>query len=237
MLKNCSLASVYSCHTHTRTGWVILMWWDGPTWWRAREAMQEQMGRERRGTGNEGAKRRKVGRAHWQFGTTITAPHTRLHLPLLARHHPIPPNPFAAHWCCNESVICTHMYGADMVLLWDLFKSWWKHLQASGQNGPSICTLTSYLPLGTVLFFIIGFREDERNWNKEEMEIAPFHADYRGHYSSRNKRKQWSRHSCLFFALGLENAWWKCPKSFDNPLWFPDFESKVFLCPKIWKGI
>lgn len=128
--------------------------------------------------GTRGAEGGKVGREHRQFGTTIIAAHTASHLPpLICRHH----IPFAAHWCCNESVIWTHMYGS-----WHgsaFGNSWWKHLQAIGQKEPSICTLTSHLPSGirASFFSIKDFREDERNWNREEMKIDPFQAHCRGH--------------------------------------------------------
>lgn len=75
-------------HTHTLLCLVYsdaMSWrstqWLRPTWWRAREAKQEQMGWGRRGTGNEGAKGGKEEREHRQSGTTIIAAHTRLHLP------------------------------------------------------------------------------------------------------------------------------------------------------------
>lgn len=99
------------------------------------------MGCGRRGTGNEGVKEVKVGRAHWQFGTTIIAAHTRLHSPPLSRqptsqptsqHATVPPHQI--HLQHGDSVMnlqfCTDM--PYMVLLWDLLSPRWKHLQTSG---------------------------------------------------------------------------------------------------------
>lgn len=159
------------------------MWWDErspqelrPTWWRPWEAKRDQVGWGWWGAENEGTEEGKVGREHRQLGTTIVAAHTRRHFPLYARH----PTKFI---CSTVSVInlqfahtCTV---PDMVLLWGSFNPRWKHLETSGQKEPSICTLTSFLPLGVALFSIIGFRQDGRNWNREEMAIVPFNAENR----------------------------------------------------------
>lgn len=179
------------------------------------------MGCGRRGTGNEGVKEVKVGRAHDSLGPPSLQPtpdYTHRRSPASpparqpARHCPTAQNSFAARWFCSESTIL-HTYALHGTTLGSFNGNIYKQV---ARAQPSINTLGSYLPLGVTP---LAVREDQRSRKREEMEGGGLYGLFSAQATesiSRVRTETAYGHfnpSC-HFAPGSEKTWSKCAKRF-----------------------